>query len=249
MKRLLFALVALLACLAPSQAVAQQPQGATPNLAVMFEPKLQAVVSAEVSSRVVLVAKEMGEPFKKGDVLFRLDDESFVQNLKKTQAAARAAAANYKTTVRLREDKSASVNDLEYASRDLATAEANAVLARKDLVACTLAAPFPGRVKRVLVREHEWVERGKPLVEIVDDAVLLAKILLPSWSIGRIPVGMDMQIMVNETGEAVTGKVFRVGEVIDAASATYEVQVEVDNSHRTLRAGMTGVLKNLREKI
>lgn len=252
MKRLFPLLAAVvLACLASvaNRSQAQQPQASTPNLAVMFEPKVQAVLPAEVSTLVLKVEKEMGEQFRKGDPLFLLDKETFVQNLKKAQATSRAAAANYQAAQRLRQDKTNSVTDLEYAARDLATADANAVLARKDLDACVVHAPFAGRVKKVMVHEHEWVDRGKPLIEIVDDSVLMAKILLPSWSIGRLPLGMVVQITVNETGEMVSGKVARLGEVIDAASSTYEVQVEVDNARRTLRAGMTGTLKNLREKI
>lgn len=247
MKRALPLLLLLLALAAP--ALGQQAPGGSPTLAVMFEPKRQATLSAEASGRAESVTREMGQAFAKGELLVRLDAQPYQQALKKARATLAASAAHMKTTARLHQDKAASETDLRYAERDLATAQANEVLAARDLAACTIEAPFAGRVRRTLVKEHEWVDRGKPVVEILDDSVLLAKILLPSWSIGRVPVGMVMQIAVNETGETVAGKVARVGEVIDAASSTYEIQVEVDNSVRSLRAGMTGALKNLKDKI
>jgi len=247
MKHALPLLLLLLILAVPARG--QQAPGNSPTLAVMFEPKRQATLSAEASGRVESVTREMGQPFAKGDVLVRLDAHVYQQTLKKARAALHAAAAHMKTTARLHQDKAASETDLRYAERDLATAQAGEALAAKDVASCSIEAPFAGRVKRTLVKAHEWVDRGKPVVEIVDDSVLLAKILLPSWSIGRVPVGMVLQIAVNETGETVAGKVAYVGEVIDAASSTYEIQVEVDNSVRALRSGMTGALKNLKEKI
>ena len=121
------------------------------------------------------------------------------------EAVLGAAQANLAATQRLFNDGHASAVDLENARRDALTAQTDlelvqATAARELLVAqreveqargrleiasdqlraCRLTGPYAGRVARVLVAEQEWVERGRPVIEVVDDRVLLAKFLLPS---------------------------------------------------------------------
>lgn len=264
------------------------------RITALLTPRTQAVLSAEVTGRVVKLERELGEAFAGGDVLVRLDELSYranrqiaeanltaarrelerVQKLaadrtrqRHTQAVLAAARANLAATERLHQDGHASQVDLENARRDVVTAEVECELAesttardvtqaerelvlaegklqiaRSELEGCALAAPYAGRVARVLVHEHELVERGRPLIEIVDDTVLRAKFLLPSRLFRAVPVGKVLTLNVVETGETVSMQVSHVAAVLDAASATFEVYAEVDNRDGRLRAGMNGWL-------
>jgi len=183
------------------------------------------------------------------------------------QAAAvlAAARANLAATQRLFESGQTSQVELENARRDLATAEADCELvaatvaresnkaereveltagrlelARAELAACTVRAPYAGRVAHVLVNAHERVERGTPLLEIVDDRVLLAKFLLPSALFSSVTLGQELELTVTETGAVVPIRVSHISAVLDAASGTFEVHGEADNASGLLRAGMNG---------
>jgi len=184
-----------------------------------------------------------------------------------TSAVLKAAEANLLATQNLYNDGHASQMDLENAKRDATIAKTECELAdsvsakeltkaKRELVitrgqrdiagdeldACTIRAPFGGRVARLLVHEHEFVERGTALMETVDDRVLLAKFLLPSALFRSVHKGQELNLFVIEASETVVVKVSHISAVLDSASVTFEVYAEVDNTERNLWAGMNGLL-------
>jgi multidrug resistance efflux pump len=196
----------------------------------------------------------------------QVEQLTHLQTRQRHAAAALAAArANLAAVQKLFDDGHASAVDLENARRDVTTAETDAELvavtaareqskaardlavaqgrhelAVRDLAACVVAAPYAGQVARVLVREQEWVERGTPVLEIVDADVLRARFLLPSAQFRAVQVGQRLPLNVAETGETVEMTVTQVAAVLDPASVTCEVYAEVDNRDGRLRAGMNG---------
>jgi len=121
-------------------------------------------------------------------------------------------------------------------------ARARLELARHELAGCTVCAPYDGHIARVLVHEHERVERGAPLIEVVDDRVLLAKFLVPSALFRCVEKGRELRLTVNETGGTAAAKVSHIAAVLDPASVTFEVHAEIDNATGELRAGMNAWL-------
>ena len=117
--------------------------GAKP-LSVIFDPKSQAVLSAEVPAKVEVIRKELGQKFDKGELLVQLDEGAYRPNVQKNQSAATAAAKNLQVTEKLFEGQSASPIDLENARKDNGMATAGLQLAQKELVSCRITAPFRG---------------------------------------------------------------------------------------------------------
>ena len=86
-----------------------------------------------------------------------------------------------------------SAKELIEAEREAALAGGQRDLAAHEWQACTIRAPYAGRVARVLINEHEFVQRGTPLIEIADDTVLLARFLLPSALYRAVGVGRKLE--------------------------------------------------------
>ncbi len=264
------------------------------RVAVILTPRQQAVLSAEVSGRVVAIRKELGQSFGPGEVLVQLDDLTYrinqrlaearleaaekelahIQKLtadqtrrRHAEAVLEAARMNLEATQRLYKKGHASLVDLENAKRDAKTAQAECELvvvsaakelihARREVVvaqgkrdladkefdACTIEAPYAGRVARVFINEHELVQHGTPVVEVVNDRVLLAKFLLPSSLFRSVRLGRQLELAVNETGKTIAVKVSHIAAVLDPASVTFEVYAEIDNADGNLRSGMNGIL-------
>jgi multidrug efflux system membrane fusion protein len=270
---------------------AQPPSRAT-QISVVFAPRSQAVLSAEVSGVVVEIVREFGQTFEPKTPLVRLDPTVYKANygqaaaaleaaraasasaevlykdktvLKKAQAVLSAAKADYEAKEKLYAGRSTSLRELEASRRELNVAAANQEIARltslpeyeetrknlalaqarfkiaeKDLEGCQVTAPFKGRVEKVLVNQSELVERGRPLIQVIDDGVLRAKFLAPSVAVQAVKPGMTVGIDVNELGRRVTGRVTHVSAVLDPASGTFEVYAEVDNPTGAIKSGMTG---------
>jgi multidrug resistance efflux pump len=120
------------------------------------------------------------------------------------------------------------------------TAERTLILAQRDLESCKIVAPYPGRVANNLVNEHESVQAGQQLVEIIDDKQLLARILLQSNQFDKLKIGQKLDIYVIENSKTVKGEISNIDAIIDPASSTIKVWLKVDNSSGNLRGGMRG---------
>lgn len=212
------------------------------TIRVVFSPLYRTVLSNEVTSTIEEIYKRMGESFVEGDELIKLDDTIYRGNVLKAEGNLKKANAAYNSKKTLYDDGIASLIELETAAADVATAESNLITAQYELDACTVLAPYDGKVVSLFIEEHETVQQGKPLIEIVDDHILLGKIFLPATYWNKIKLDQEIAITVNETESIVVGKVFRIDAVIDPASALIKVDISVDNSEQNLRAGMIGNL-------
>lgn len=187
--------------------------------------------------------------------------------LRKAEAIVDAARAQLSATTELHRDGHTSHQQLAEAQRDLIISEADRTMteaamqpqlvtaqqalaiaqsderiARHQLEACRVTAPFAGRVVRLLAQEHEWVRRGQPLIEIVSLDPLVGRFLLPSDWFDRIHIDQSLNLHLHETGRTVSARIWRISAVLDAASETFEVHALIDNPEGALRPGMTAEL-------
>jgi multidrug resistance efflux pump len=133
--------------------------------------------------------------------------------------------------------------NFENARKELSLAESNLNIAERELKNCQIQAPFTGRVVKVLINEHELVQKGTQLLEIVNDSVLRAKFLLPSAYFKKVKKGQKVRVNIVETGQITKAVVSHISAVIDPASESFMVYAEVDNAEGLLRVGMRGRFK------
>ncbi len=75
------------------------------HIAAILTPRRQAVLSAEVSGKIVAINKELGERFEPGDVLVKLDDLTYRVKKKTAEAKARAAESDLAQVQKLAADQ------------------------------------------------------------------------------------------------------------------------------------------------
>lgn len=207
---------------------------------VILEPRSRTTLSAEIESVVSVITLRLGEPFYEDDLLIQLDDTGFEATFMKAEALLERAKTELEIREELFADQVASELEVVEARAAKISAEADLILAREQLNATKLTAPYQGKVVNVLVEEHEMVRAGTPLIEIVDDTTLIAKMLIPSRYLDRIAFNAELRITLSEREEPVTAIIKRIGAVIDPASSMVKVEAEIDNSDNLLRAGMIG---------
>ena len=213
----------------------------TPNdRTILYNQNSTPLLSSQVSLPVKKIYFRMGEHFMAGDVLLEIEDTIFRVNLLKAKATYERAQAIIQSRERLYSDHISSFLELKEAQATLATAEAELVLAQQQLMQTKIRAPYDGKVVQLLIQEHELPQPGQALVEIVNDKILIAKLLAPSIYLNQIKIGKYLRIHVKETDTEVYAKIIRIGAVIDPASGTIAVDAEIDNSDERFVAGMIG---------
>jgi len=128
---------------------------------------------------------------------------------------------------------------------DVATAEAAKAQARLQsalvvLSKCAIAAPFPGRIVEQKVREHQYVQAGQAMLEILDDSALEVEFIAPSRWLAWLKPGTPFQLQVDETGHTYPAKVSRLGAKVDPVSRSVKITGEIGGGVAELMAGMSG---------
>ena len=223
---------------------------------VVLFPFRHAVISARVDSFVKQYQVREGEEFKKDSLVVTLEEDNYLQEFLRAQAAweEKKSALKFANSNAERNDdlfkkgvlghKELEEGKLqkETAEAQIQVAAASMEIAKEHLEACKIIAPFNGRLSKKTIQDFEYVRAGQPLMELIDDEQLLAVMYLPSARKQTIGKNMEMRIKVDETGTTHIGQVYEVSGQIDPRSRTFEVKILIDNRDRKLTAGMAGVL-------
>lgn len=253
MKKVLPSLFLLLAFLVLP--AADMTYDSLPVKVVLF-PFREAILSTQIDGVVVKYNFRGGERFKKSDVLLKLDDKKYNNDLQRMRSLMKEAELNANYTRQKWEDnkrlfKEDLQSEIEVIKSELdakvgaeryQTAQINYADALLQLAFCTIRAPFDGTVEKLLTREFETVRSGQPLISIIDDNQLLAVMNLPTAELPKIKIGIPVTFKVHENGRVVTGSVFEIAGRADHRSETIEIKVLIDNAEHHFSAGMSGTL-------
>lgn len=219
------------------------------TIRAVIEPKERTLMTSEINSTVKAINRKMGESFVEGDVLVALNDVVYLASLMKARATVSKAEADFEAAKQLWADRVISHSDYREAEANDATARAELALALKAYNACFIKAPYDGKVVNVFVKLYEIVEPTQQIIEILNDSILIAKLLVPESYLAEVQIGDEIKLKIMETGDNVTAKIVRIGAVLDPISSLFKVEAEIDNSDNRLRAGMEGMLMIGREVI
>ena len=212
----------------------------TNTFQVVIDPIGRSRLSTEIQSPVVKISKRLGDAFKKGDTLIELDDAVFIHNLKKNEALLEKAIVELEAQQELYEDNVASLFELKEAETNVAIARSDLSFAEKNMDATEIRAPYDGKVVKLDIEEHELPQKGQELVEVINDKVLVAKLLIPSSMINKISIGSPFKIHLPEADQTLDVTISRIGAVIDPSSSTIQIEADINNDKGDLWAGMTG---------
>ena len=210
------------------------------KIRVFLIAKDQATISSQIDGKIIELPFVMGDTFEKGDLLVELDPELAQAARDKAEAELKASQTNFEAIEDLRSRDDATLVELINAQKDVASARAGLILARKNLQMCRIIAPFSGRVIKVEKNRYELAKAGEPLISIINDNTLLASFLLPISEFPRTKIGQEIILTIPVTGQNFTARISRISATLDAASNTFEVAADLDNSKKLLRAGMSG---------
>ena len=204
------------------------------------------ILSAEIAAKIASMSIKEGQWFKEGQTLVRFD--CTVQKARHAEAQAVLAAArnNRAAFLRMQELQSIGTLEVEKAITDLAVAEAKTNLTGAVLSKCVIVAPFSGRVVEKKAQNHQYVQAGQALLDILDGSSLEAEFIVSSYMASSMKRGVAVDLEISETGKTYTARIARVGAKIDAVSHSLKVVADIEGRPEELMVGMTGRVR-LRE--
>lgn len=232
----------------------------------------QVDITAQREGVIAKILFDAPARVKAGTVLARMDDRQLAANLeaaraksrsiendlKNWQAEAEVLKSDYVRQQHLWDLGLTSQEQLEHAKykaesdqwdikrvqETLNTSREEERALELEIEKAAITAPFDGVIARRYVREGQSVSKGERLFWVTAEAPLLMRFTLPEKQFGNVRTGQTMEVTTADVpGEKHTARVKEISPVVDPASGTFEVLVELTGERGSLRPGMTAAVR------
>lgn len=233
----------------------------------LIEPHVVVEIGAPTEGIVARVAVDRASPVKKGQVLVELESSAEQAVMEKAKALAnfegeigleqtRLAFAR-RAHERVKKLGAISVHEKDQAATEIiltgyrlgkarekrALAELELKKAKALLARRSIRSPIAGVVLERYVSPGEYVN-SQPLLRVAQNDPLRVEVIVPAAMFGKIIAGMTATIVPELSGYGEkTATVNIVDRVIDSASNTFGVRLELPNRKKLLPAGLRCVVR------
>ena len=204
-----------------------------------LEAEADAEVIAKVGGEVRRIYVEEGDHVRAGQVLAQLDDRQLRLQAAQTRAARAKAERDFKRQVELHEKGLVSAGAFEGLKYDLENQVAADDMAQLNLSYSEIRAPFAGIVSGRHVKLGQEIAVGTSVFRVTDPTPLKGAVFVPERELARLKPGQPASISVDAlAGRNFPAIVKLVSPVVDAATATFKVTLEVNDPKGDLKPGM-----------
>jgi len=237
---------------------------------LVVEHQLDLVAMRE--GLIASIQAEAGKRVKTGDVLAQLDDRqiraeleaaraktrSIEADLRNWEAEERATQVDYERAQKMWDATLIPKEQLDHAKFKVESEQWDIKRVREMLTNAKeierglelefdktrIRAPFDGVVARRYVREGQAVAKGERLFWVTAEAPLRLRFTLPEKYLGRLKRGQELPLTSSDLPqERHMTRVIELSPVVDPASGTIEVLVELVGLQGKLRPGMTASVR------
>lgn len=212
----------------------------------MIEPHIKVEFRSQVPGILEEVLVDRGDTIKKGQVIARLKsgvEEALVQQTRSLLALAkRKNARNHELSMNdliSKQEKDEIETEVKKLDMQLREAE-------ERLKLRTIVSTIDGVVTERVLYSGEYVGENTPILKAATINPLNVEVVAPLRLFGSIVKGMKAEVRPEEpVGGSYQGEVVIVDKVMDAASGTFGVRVELANKDNKLPAGLKGKVRFL----
>jgi RND family efflux transporter MFP subunit len=238
--------------------VGEQASDALRKFPGTVEPVETSNISFEVDGVIEEMRVDVGDRFKKGEVLAVLDKKPYELNLQSAKAESSRARAQfeerqsaYDRERRIQaEDPGATTQKAVEQARaaymsqreNVSYRQAQLKLARRDLANAELRAPFDGTVSARYMEASEVAARGQRVLGIYAEEAMQVAVSIPEQLIGGVRPGIEGQVLLaNRPDRPYQAVVTEVGSAATSANA-FPVKARISDADKSVRPGMTAEL-------
>ena len=237
-----------------------------------LKPKEQVDVTSKITGRVQSLTVQVGDLVKRGQIIAELEDAELTQQVRRAQAARDVVIATRQqrnaelANVKADADRSKQLFDQGLIARQdyetkltnyrVMQAQVALVAAQQEQAAAELReltiqrsqmkiiAPISGYVAQRYVDMGAVISPSTPIVRLVNLSTMVAVANVPERSISRLRVGGGAVVTVDALNQQeFPARIARIAPVLDVATRTALVEVEIANPNGALKAEMFARVK------
>ncbi len=203
-----------------------------------IESEAYADLIPPTSGVVVSIGFDEGDTVSKGDVLAVLDNVALDAGRTRAEDEVARLESQLSELEDLKRRGAVSDREVEDVRYQLRTAQVSANEAVRTHGQTRITAPFDGVVAARNVRLGELAGTGAPAFSVVDASQLRVVTSLPERDLNRVEVGQRAMLTSSYDAEATAwASVARIAPVVDPATGTFRVTLEVESGEHPLRPG------------
>jgi RND family efflux transporter MFP subunit len=255
-----------------SQPAVEEPRDAPLLVSGPIIVEHQVDVTAQRDGLVAKIFLDVPAHIKAGALLAQLDDRQIRANLEAAQAKSRGIEADLKnwesesevlkadyvrakhlwdlgltSEEQLQHAKYKAESeqwDIKRVKESLNTARQEERSMELELEKTKVTSPFNGLVARRYVREGQSLVKGDRMFWVTSEVPMLLRFTLPERYFGKLSRGQKFEVSATTDAgsEKHPAKVREVSPVVDPASGTFEVLLELTGDRGSLRPGMTATV-------
>ena len=201
----------------------------------------------QVPGQIIELPIIIGQQVKKGQLLARLDDKNYLNELHKALAVERKAKVDYERYKQLNKDQVVSNKEYEEKKRNYAVAITNRRNAQKNENDTSLKAPFDGIVASKTVKNYQNVKAEEKIIFLQNLDKLEIVVHVPVREMKPGYKGkLDMYAVINNFPKDKFGlKTREFSTEIDQDTMTYEMTLEMIIPEKLKNRVLPGMLANV----
>ena len=208
------------------------------DLDCLLEPHMVVNVGTPVPGVLASVNADRGDVVKKGSVLARIDSRAEKAAVETAKARADFAARRMKRNEELYQDDLLSGQEKDEVETERQMTRLELQEREAQLSMRTIVSPINGVVVERVKAPGEFVHETE-LMQLAQIDPLNVEVVVPVGYFGNIAVGSTAEVTAaSPVGGTYTAKVTVVDKVIDAASDTFGVRLEIPNRDLRIPAGL-----------
>lgn len=227
----------LLLALACHGARAQAP--AARELDCLVDPSLEVKLGSAVDGVIAAMLVERGDTIRRGQPLVRLNSQLESASVESARGKAEFARRKAERNDELYDKQLISVQERDQLQTEAKLAELELREREEALKLRTISSPIDGVVVDRLMAPGDQVSRaGSHILRLMQLDPLFVEVVVPAALFGRIKAGAQARVTPQGSQRAHVARVIVVDRVVDAASGTFRVRLELRNPGYAIPAGL-----------
>lgn len=221
------------------------------SVALLTYTTIEAERHVDVISRTQGLVKtiyvEEGAWVEEGQALAQLDEAALKLQLQEREVNLKSLQATLERAQDLRTKELISNEEFEKTRFNVEAARAQYETAKLNFEYATIRSPFTGIITDRMIEVGNLVNANQAVFRTADFDPLLARIFVPERQIRSVKLGQTVRINIEGSEATYAGRVRMISPVVDPASGTVKVTVEIRDSTRTMRPGMFATVNIITE--
>ncbi len=207
------------------------------------EAKNYGMISPEMNGRVEKIYVKRGQRVSKGSLLVSLNTDALDKQVSGVKSSLDFVTTTYNKQEALWNEGIGSEIDYLAAKNNKETLESQLESIEAQIRMSQIRAPFDGIVDKIFPKEGEMAGPAFPVIEFVNLKKLTIKADVSEAHINKIKAGQVVELSFSSLPDyKVKTPVVQVSNVIESASRTFEIEMEINNPGEKIKPNMVSTI-------